>query len=165
MPKEALLQQVEWRSADILHSALKLIGHGIEYLAPLGTAGWSGVAITQLLPSILVDRNISRHFFGPIQFPAIGFTLIFFGPNRPPVERVYEGVSIYRHSEPKFIFSDHSYQVLPPRVRTAFYSLCEEIGREMSEVYKLRLSRNPLSLTFPLTEYAKIEGLVRAAML
>ena len=165
MPKEAMLQLVEWKQSMLFHSSSRLIGFCVDYLGALGTASWREIAKRQLLPSIYSNRQISKYFYPSVEFDGVGFSLIFYGPHHEPIPVIHGDILIWQQREPRFVFLDKSYLHLRPRIRTALYDTCGDISLEMARVYKMRVSMNPLTMVFPMSEYARMIGLTRAALL
>lgn len=165
MPREALLQQVEWKRSALFHSSSRLIGFCVDYLGVLGTASWREIAKRQLLPSIYSDRQLSKYFYPSVEFDGVGFSLMFYGPHHEPVPVIHGDTLIWQQREPRFVFLDQSYLILSPRIRTALYGVCEDISLEMARVYQMQVSRNPLTMIFPKSDYARMIGSTRAVLL
>jgi hypothetical protein len=147
MLKEVRLENTKWDFESIEYSAQKLISYYAKTLPIMGTKFWINYALEGLLP---VLRKQSRP---SVSFDAHGFSLVFLGPNQFPTPVIEGKAIIYRQAEPRFLFFDQPRQ-LTPRLKNLLYYTSRGIAEEMSEVYKLKVSTDPVSYIFPRDEYS-----------
>lgn len=149
MVKEVLLEDIKWRTQDIEHTALKLVGFYAQTLRVLGTRQWIRFATDQLLP--VIKKNSPK----PVELDGEGFNLVFRGPHQTPTPILKGNQIIWQEKEPRFVLFDNTYLILAPKLRTLLYRASEAIGEEMRSVYKLTVLQNPFMFIFPKTEYSR----------
>lgn len=143
------LETVDWRVGDVKHTVLKLVSYFAKSLPELGTRPWLNFALGEVLAVVREEKTEGA-------LHAEGFDLIFRWP-RSVKPMLVAGGLVFSSLEPYFVLDDDSFLKLMPRYRAKLYAVSGAIAREMSDVYKMRVTHEPLTLIIPKGEYGIVK--------
>jgi hypothetical protein len=158
MPREVLLEHIEWDKERLAGSSAKLIYYYEQSLKSFGAQYYLNEAAKYIQQSIVECRP------QPIELSAKFFSLIFYSPYQPPIQTIENGNLVFKQRSPKIVFMDQSKFRLSPHQRSILFRINDDIGQEMSEVYKVEVTHNPFCFTFPPQEYAKSREVQKAVL-
>lgn len=140
------LEVVNYKTDEIANTAATFIYLYAKYSGIFGTEQWID-SISRLIDTIHNQKPM-QHLLS-----ADGVDIAFSGFPLPIAQVREEGV-IFASREPRFVVTDRMGDLLPS-ARTNILRVNDEITREMSEVYRLKVVKDPTTLIFPKEEYAK----------
>lgn len=162
--KEVVLETISWNSNKVFIGALEIIDLCRAHLPWVDPYLWK--KIKPKIYGAVNDKNgVSYEFSRQVEFPAVGYSLIFLGTHQLPVPYMEDGDVVFRQPEPRFEFIDNTYLKMSPKYRNTLYKLSEQIAEEVQDVYSVKVRKFPLSLVFPQGEYALGSERTRAKLL
>lgn len=146
--KQEQVELLEWKDREIAHVS----GTAINLLLKAYGFTRENYEFGRALENFIPRHNI-RHRYR-IGVRGISYEMIFVGPNQPSISTEDEVLRL-DIDEPRLIVLDSTYGKLIPRRRNWFYRVNQEVGEELKDVYKLKVSLNPQFLAiFPKEYYA-----------
>lgn len=155
MPKEVALEVVTYNLKDIAHATAQLVQHFAAHSGIPETEAW----MRPLVGLLDVIHNQKNQEFG---LTAEGLDIIFSGFKLPRPTLV-NGSVVFIAPEPYFTLEDRLQGLLPSQ-RTHVLQVVEAIGQEMSEVYGMKFTHDPVQLIFPTEKYGE-RHITKALML
>lgn len=141
------LETVQYNTIEIARATAALIRNFAVYSGIFGTEQW-----IQSLFHLM--KIINEEKPQPYSLTAEGIGIEFSGFPKPIPQTQYDGEVVFRSLELSFTIRDKAAEVLPS-ARNRIEKVTPQITKEMQDVFKLRVDRNPYRLSFPKEQYAR----------
>jgi len=146
--RNVTFEHVEWDHLKIEQGVGKLLDYYISNLTPLGTINWIK-EYKKILDGLSQTRQLYYRLNG------YGFMLTIYGPRGIVKTDSNTGaVEIYER-EPRIRVTTRQDVRIRPSLRNLFNNFTEQVGTEMSETYKMDVTKKPITYTLPKAIYAK----------
>ena len=147
---ENLVERVFWRREDIKHTVLKIASFYCNGLPHLGTKRWID------FEERIIHVAMGKADLKEVKLPGDAFALIFIPPWPTLIPRIRSNKVVWEEREPRVVFFDDTYLNLAPSFRHQIYAVNNAIAKEVSEVYRVAISRDPFAFIFPKNEYGRV---------
>lgn len=157
MAKGVEFEFVQYRTGEMKHAASALVKNFAVYSGIVGTELW-----------LTLMGDLSKIIDNQLPYECLWKTSaldVLFSGFTDPIPIINEGRVIFSPKEPRFIFQEKMNPDVRPAVRTHVQRVTNAIVREMHDVYRMDVKKEPLTLTFPKEEYVRRVEVFNALLL